>query len=64
MGDIQTELCLRGCIDVDMPKAQLVAKLKNNLPFCFAVQLVNSNSSTCNDIRFCYASHYITWRVT
>ena len=31
MGEIQTELHLRGCIDVDMPKAQLVAKLKSIL---------------------------------
>ena len=31
IGEIQTELCLRGCIDVNMPKAQLVAKLKSIL---------------------------------
>ena len=31
MGEIQTELHLRGCRDVDMPKAQLIAKLKNIL---------------------------------
>ena len=31
IGEIQTELCLRGCIDVDMPKTQLIAKLKNIL---------------------------------
>ena len=59
MGEIQTELRLRGCIDVDIPKAQLIAKLRNILegvqrvpPFCLAVKLVNSNKSTCKDIRF------------
>ena len=31
MGEIQTKLHLRGCIGVDMPKAQLIAKLKNIL---------------------------------
>ena len=31
MGEIQTELHLRVCIDVDIPKTQLVAKLKNIL---------------------------------
>ena len=47
-----------------MPKAQLIAKLKNILegvqrvpPFCLAVQLVNN--STYKDIRFCLASHYM-----
>ena len=72
MGEIQTELCLRSCIDVDMPKAQLVARLNwlqgskaywkecnVFLPFCLAVQLVNSNNSTCKDIQFCLVSHYM-----
>ena len=44
MGDLQTELRLRGCIDVDMPKAQLVAKLKHILE---GVQLVPSLFLSC-----------------
>ena len=44
MGDIQTELRLRGCIDVDMPKAQLIAKLKNILE---GVQRVPSLLLSC-----------------
>ena len=44
MGEIQTELRLRGCIDVDMPKAQLVAKLKSILE---GVQRVPSLLLSC-----------------
>ena len=44
MGEIQTELRLRGCIDVDMPKAQLIAKLKNILE---GVQRVPSLLLSC-----------------
>ena len=44
MGDIQTELRLRGCIDVDMPKAQLAAKLKSILE---GVQRVPSLLLSC-----------------
>ena len=54
MGEIQTKLRLRGCIDVDMPKAQLIAKLKNILegckvflPFYLAVQLVSNIITSC-----------------
>ena len=51
MGEIQTKLRLRGCIDVD---------INMFLPLCLAVQLVNSNNSTYKDIRFCLVSHYMT----
>ena len=44
MGKIQTEVRLRGCIDVDMPKAQLVAKLKSILE---GVQRVTSLLLSC-----------------
>ena len=44
MGEIQTELRLRSCIDVDMPKAQLVAKLKSILE---GVQRVPSLLLSC-----------------
>ena len=44
MGEIQTELRLRACIDVDMPKAQLVAKLKSILE---GVQHVTSLLISC-----------------
>ena len=44
MGEIQTKLRLRGCIDVDMPKAQLIAKLKNILE---GVQCVPSLLLSC-----------------
>ena len=40
MGEIQTKLHLRGCIDVDMPKAQLVAKLKSILEGVQRVKVV------------------------
>ena len=44
MGEIQTKQCLRGCIDVDMPKVQLVAKLKSILE---GVQRVSSLLLSC-----------------
>ena len=42
--EIQTELRLRGCTDVDMPKAQLIAKLKSILE---GVQRVPSLLLSC-----------------